>query len=163
MSRRAEAELVKAANVSDVYVIDEAKDTGGGGDRKNSNINYLIALLVGFAIPISAAFLLTLIDNFIHTAKDIEKLSRIPLIGVIGKTSHATNLIVKDKPKSTIAESFRGIRSSLHFIYNQYSLYGSRTIMVTSSLSGEGKTFTSTNLAPRLALSNKRTILVGME
>ncbi|MFB0903943.1 MAG: polysaccharide biosynthesis tyrosine autokinase [Nonlabens sp.] len=163
MSRRAEAELVKAANVSDVYVIDEAKDTGGGGTRKDSNINYLIALLVGFAIPISAAFLLTLIDNFIHTAKDIEKLSRIPLIGVIGKTSHATNLIVKDKPKSTIAESFRGIRSSLHFIYNQDSLYGSRTIMITSSVSGEGKTFTSINLATVFALSGKRTILVGMD
>jgi capsular exopolysaccharide synthesis family protein len=163
LSRRAEAELVKAANVSDVYVIDEAKDTGGGGTRKDSNINYLIALLVGFAIPISAAFSLTLMDNFIHTAKDIEKLSRIPLIGVIGKTSHATNLIVKDKPKSTIAESFRGIRSSLHFIYNQDALYGSRTIMITSSVSGEGKTFTSINLATVFALSDKRTILVGMD
>ncbi|MFT7082181.1 MAG: capsular exopolysaccharide synthesis family protein [Nonlabens sp.] len=163
MSRRAEAELVKAANVSDVYVIDEAKDTGGGGTRKDSNINYLIALLIGLAIPISAAFLLTLIDNFIHTTKDIEKLSRIPLIGVIGITNHATNLIVKDKPQSTIAESFRGIRSSLHFIYNQDSLYGSRTIMVTSSVSGEGKTFTSINLATVFALSGKRTILVGMD
>jgi len=163
MSRRAEAELVKAANVSDVYVIDEAKDTGGNGDRKDSNINYLIALLVGIAIPISAAFLLTLMDNFIHTTKDIEKLSSIPLIGVVGKTNHATNLIVKDKPQSTIAESFRGIRSSLHFIYNQDSLHGSRTIMVTSSVSGEGKTFTSINLATVFALSGKRTILVGMD
>jgi tyrosine-protein kinase Etk/Wzc len=162
-SRRAEAELVKAANVSDVYVIDEAKDTGGGGTRKDSNINYLIALLVGFSIPISAAFLLTLFDNFVHTTKDIEKLSKIPLIGVIGKTTHSNNLIVRDKPKSTIAESFRGIRSSLHFIYNQDSLYGSRTIMVTSSVSGEGKTFTSINLATVFALSDKRTILVGMD
>jgi tyrosine-protein kinase Etk/Wzc len=163
MAKRAEAELVKAANVSDVYVIDEAKDTGEGGTRRDSNINYLIAMLIAFAIPISLAFVLTFLDNFIHAPKDIEKLSPIPTIGVVGKMNHPTNLIVKDKPKSTIAESFRGIRSSLHFIYNQESLYGSRTIMVTSSVSGEGKTFTSINLASVFALSGKRTLLIGLD
>ncbi|WP_213520213.1 polysaccharide biosynthesis tyrosine autokinase [Nonlabens sp.] len=163
MSRKAEAELVKAANVSDVYVIDEAKDTGGGGTRRDSNINYLIALLIGLAVPISFAFVLTILDNFIHSPKDIEKLSPIPTIGVVGKARHPNNLVVKDKPKSTIAESFRGIRSSLHFIYNQESLNGSRTIMLTSSVSGEGKTFTSINLATVFALSGKRTLLIGLD
>ncbi|MEP0676099.1 MAG: GNVR domain-containing protein, partial [Nonlabens ulvanivorans] len=140
MAKRTEAELVRAANVSDVYVIDEAKDTGGGGTSRDSNINYLMALLIGLAIPVTLAFILTILDNYVHTPKDVEKLSKIPLIGVVGKMDHPTNLIVKDKPKSTIAESFRGIRSSLHFLYNQESLHGSRTIMVTSSVSGEGKT-----------------------
>lgn len=163
MQKKAEAELVKAANVSDVYVIDEAKDTGGGGTRRDSNINYLMALLIGLSIPIAAAFILTVLDFYVHSPKDIEKLSKIPLIGVIGKMSHPTNLIVKDKPKSTIAESFRGIRSSLHFIYDQESVHDSRTIMVTSSVSGEGKTFTSINLASVFALSGKRTLLVGLD
>lgn len=163
MAKRAEAELVRAANVSDVYVIDDAKDTGGGGTRKDSNINYIIALLIGISIPVTVAFILTLLDFYIHSPKDIEKLSKIPLIGVVGKMDHPTNLIVKDKPKSTIAESFRGIRSSLHFIYDQDSLHGSRTIMATSSVSGEGKTFTSINLATVFALSGKRTLLVGMD
>ncbi|MEN8816306.1 MAG: polysaccharide biosynthesis tyrosine autokinase [Nonlabens sp.] len=163
LSRRAEAALIKAANVSDIYVIDAAKDTGREGQRKDSNINYLIALLVGFALPITVAFVLTLIDNFIYTPKDIEKYAKIPLIGVVGKMDHPTNLIVHDQPKSTIAESFRGIRSSLHFIYNREASHGSRTIMVTSSVSGEGKTFTSINLATVFALSGKRTVLVGMD
>lgn len=47
MAKRTEAELVRAANVSDVYVIDEAKDTGGGGTSRDSNLNYLMALLIG--------------------------------------------------------------------------------------------------------------------
>lgn len=163
MAKRTEAELVRAANVSDVYVIDEAKDTGGGGTSRDSNINYLMALLIGLAIPVTLAFILTILDNYVHSPKDVEKLSKIPLIGVVGKMDHPTNLIVKDKPKSTIAESFRGIRSSLHFLYNQESLHGSRTIMVTSSVSGEGKTFTSINLATVFALSGKRTLLVGLD
>jgi len=162
-SKRAEAELVKAANVSDIYVIDEAKDTGSGGTSRDSNINYLIAMLVGIAIPIVLAFVLTLFDFYVHSPKDVEKLTNIPVLGVVGKMNHPTNLIVKDKPKSTIAEAFRGIRSSLHFMYDQETEYGSRTIMATSSVSGEGKTFTSINLATVFALSGKRTILVGLD
>ncbi|MEP0481469.1 MAG: sugar transporter, partial [Nonlabens sp.] len=162
-ARRAEAELVKAANVSDIYVIDAAKDIGSGGQRKDSNINYLIALMVAFAAPISVAFVLTLLDNYVHSPKDLEKLSPVSVLGVVGKMDHPTNLIVRDKPKSTIAESFRGIRSSLHFIYDQESQHDSRTIMVTSSVSGEGKTFTSINLATVFALSGKRTLLVGLD
>ncbi|WP_438961876.1 polysaccharide biosynthesis tyrosine autokinase [Nonlabens sp.] len=163
MAKKAEAELVKAANVSDVYVIDEARDTGGGGTRRDSNINYLMALLIGISIPVGVGFVLTLLDFYVHSPKELEKLSKIPLIGVIGKMNHPTNLIVKDKPKSTIAEAFRGIRSSLHFIYDQDSKHGSRTIMLTSSVSGEGKTFTSINLATVFALSSKRTLLVGLD
>jgi len=162
-AKRAEAELVKAANVSDVYIIDAAKDTGQGGDSRDGNVNYLIALLIGIAIPVTVAFVLTLLDRFIHSPKDLEKLSPVPLIGVIGQMQHDTNLVVYEQPRSAIAESFRGLRSSLHFMYNQESQYGSRTIMVTSSVSGEGKTFTSINLATIFALSGKRTLLMGMD
>jgi len=162
-AKKAEAELVMAANVSDIYVIDAAKDTGGGGAAQDGNVNYLIALLLALAVPITAAFVLTLLDNFIHTPKDLEKRSKIPVIGVIGRMNHPTNLIVQDKPKSTIAESFRGIRSSLHFIFDQDIVSDARTIMVTSSVSGEGKTFASINLATVYAMSGKRTLLVGLD
>ncbi len=162
-AKRAEAELVKAANVSDVYIIDDAKDIGQGGTSRDRNINYLIALLIGLAIPITAAFVLTLLDTFVHTPKDLEKLSPVPLIGVIGQMQHDNNLVVYEQPRSSVAEAFRGLRSSLHFMYNQESVHGSRTVMVTSSVSGEGKTFTSINLACIFALSGKRTVLVGLD
>lgn len=163
LARKAEAELVKAANVSDIYVIDEAKDVGQLGRRKDSNINYLIAVLLAIAIPFLIAFILTLMDNYIHTPKELEKLSSVPLLGIVGVMKNDNNLIVKDQPNSTIAESFRGLRSSLHFLYNPDSTSSCKTIMVTSSVSGEGKTFTSINLATVLALSNKKTILVGLD
>jgi capsular exopolysaccharide synthesis family protein len=162
-AKRAEAELVKAANVSDLYIIDDAKDTGQGGSSRDSNINFLIALLIGIAIPVTVAFVLTLLDTFVHTPRDLEKLSPVPMIGVIGYTKHDNNLVVYEQPRSSIAEAFRGLRSSLHFMYNQESQHGSRTIMVTSTVSGEGKTFTSINLATIFALSGKRTLLVGMD
>jgi len=162
-AKRAEAELVKAANVSDVYIIDAAKDTGQGGSRRDSNINYLMAILVGIVVPVTAAFILTLLDFYVHTPKDLEKLSPVPLIGVIGQIKHPNNLVVYEQPRSSVAEAFRGLRSSLHFMYNQESNHGSKTIMVTSSVSGEGKTFTSINLATIFAMSGKRTLLVGLD
>lgn len=162
-AKRAEAELVKAANVSDVYIIDAAKDTGQGGSSRDSNINYLMALLIGITIPVTVAFILTLLDFYIHSPKELETLSPVPLIGVIGQTKHDNDIVVFQKPRSAVAEAFRGLRSSLHFIYNQESQKGSRTIMITSSVSGEGKTFTSINLATIFAMSGKRTVLVGLD
>lgn len=162
-AKKAEAELVMAANVSDIYMIDAAKDTGDRGETQDGKVNYLIALLVGLTIPLTTAFVLTLLDNFIHDPKDLEKLSTIPLLGVLGRNTHNTNLVAHHYSKSAIAESFRGIRSSLHFIFNQDSLGKSRTVMVTSSVSGEGKTFASVNLATVYALSGKSVALVGLD
>ncbi len=162
-AKKAEAELVMAANVSDIYMIDAAKDTGDRGQTQDGKINYLIALLIGITIPLTTAFILTLIDNFIHVPKDLERISNIPLLGVLGRKKHDTNLVVHHFSKSAVAESFRGIRSSLHFIFNQESTGNSRTVMVTSSVSGEGKTFVSLNLATVYALNNKRVVLVGLD
>jgi capsular exopolysaccharide synthesis family protein len=82
---------------------------------------------------------------------------------VVGKNSNNNNLAVFTKPKSAVAESFRAIRSSLQYIYKKHDNKGSKTVMVTSSVSGEGKTFCSINIATVFALSGKRTVLVGLD
>ena len=163
LEKRSEAEIVKAANISDIKFLDPAKDVGGGLRGPKTSINYILAAMLGFLIPLLVVFAITLLDNSINTTDDIQKLTNIPLIGVIGKKNTDNNLSVFEKPKSPLAESFRAIRSSLQFMYKKQQKEGSKILMVTSSVSGEGKTFCSINLATVFALSDKKTVIVGLD
>ncbi|RLD25750.1 MAG: sugar transporter, partial [Bacteroidetes bacterium] len=162
-AKKSEAEIVKAANVSDINVIDEAKDIGGGLIGPNKRLNYLIAIFSGILIPLMIIIIITFLDNNIHTVTDIEGLSKISNLGVIGKYKSEGSLAVYDNPKSAIAESFRAIRSSLKFIYKTHDIKGTKTLLITSSVSGEGKTFCAINIASVFALTKKRTVLVGLD
>ncbi|MDX1318481.1 MAG: polysaccharide biosynthesis tyrosine autokinase, partial [Xanthomarina gelatinilytica] len=163
MDKRSEAAIVKAANVSDISIIDEAKDIGGGLIGPNKSLNYMMGLMLGFFIPMFLIFVIFLLDHTIHGSDEVERLSKIPIIGLIGKYRYHNNLVVFEKPKSAVAESFRSIRSSLQFLLNKAPREGGRTIMITSSVSGEGKTFCSINVATVYALSGKKTILLGLD
>lgn len=163
LEKRAEADIIRASNLSDIEFIDPAKDVGNGLIGPKTGVNYILALLMGLGIPFVIVFIKTLLDNSINTTEDIEKLTKIPIIGVIGKNVEIGNLAVFDKPKSAIAEAFRGIRSSLQFIYKKQKIQGSKIVMLTSSIGGEGKTFCTVNLATVFALSNKKTIIVGLD
>lgn len=163
LEKRAEADIIRASNLSDIEFIDPAKDVGDGLIGPKTGVNYILALLLGLGIPFIVVFIKTLLDNSINTTEDIEKLTKIPIIGVIGKNVEIGNLAVFDKPKSAIAESFRGIRSSLQFIYKKQKIQGSKIVMLTSSIGGEGKTFCTMNLATVFALSNRKTIIVGLD
>ncbi|WP_317125181.1 polysaccharide biosynthesis tyrosine autokinase [Flavobacterium macacae] len=163
MEKRNEANIVKAANLSDIHFIDPAKDTGGGLIGPKTSVNYVMALFLGMLFPLSVAFVIVFLDNSVHTADDIAQLTKIPLLGVIGKKKGAGNLAVFERPKSALAESFRAIRSSLQFLYKKQNRTGAKTLMLTSSVSGEGKTFCSINIATVFALSEKKTVIVGLD
>ncbi len=163
LSKLSEAGMVKAANVSDVMVIDSAKDTGGGKVGPNTQLNYMMAVLFGLLIPFLIAFIRVFFNTKVNKIEDIQRLSKIPVLGIIGKNRTKENLAVLNKSKSSIAESFRGLRSSLQFIYKKQGIEGAKTVLITSSISGEGKTFCSINIASVFALSNKKTVIVGLD
>ena len=166
MNKRSEAAIVKAANISDITIVDEAKDIGGGRIGPNTSLNYMMGLMLGFFIPLFLIFVIFLLDNTIHGSDEVEHLSSIPILGLIGKYRYPNNLVVFEKPKSAVAESFRAIRSSLQYFYKNKlkdGKEGGKTIMITSSVSGEGKTFCSINIATVYALSGKKTILLGLD
>ena len=163
LQKRNEAEIVKASNLSDIHFIDPAKDIGGGLIGPKTSVNYVMALFLGILIPLAFVFGILFINNSIQNTEDISKMTQIPLIGVIGINKDSLNLAVFDKPKSALSEAFRGIRSSLQFLYKKQQLSGSKTLMITSTISGEGKTFCSINIATVFALSEKKTVIVGMD
>lgn len=163
LQKRNEAEIVKASNLSDIHFIDPAKDIGGGLIGPKTSVNYILALFLGLLIPLLFVFAIFFINDSVQNADDISKVSQIPLIGVIGVNKDAKNLAVFDKPKSALSEAFRGIRSSLQFLYKKQQVSGTKTLMITSSISGEGKTFCSINIATVFALSEKKTVIVGLD
>jgi capsular exopolysaccharide synthesis family protein len=163
LQKRNEAEIVKASNLSDIHFIDPAKDIGGNLIGPKTSVNYVLALFLGMLIPLIFVFIIFFINNSIQNPDDISKLTQIPLIGVIGFNKDNINLAVFEKPKSALSESFRTIRSSLQFLYKKQRVSGAKTLMITSSVSGEGKTFCSINIATVFALSEKKTVIIGLD
>lgn len=156
-----EAGTAIASNVSDVKVIDSALDIGQGPIYPNTSVNTLTGLFLAIVLPMLFILLKVFFDNKIHTVDEIENTHKIPILGVIGRKKESTNLIVFKHPKSSMSESYRALRSNVQFMLKRDSK--SHTILLTSSVSGEGKTITALNLASVFAVSGKKTILVGVD
>lgn len=163
MQKRYEADIAIAATVSDISVIDSAKDTGQGSILPRKSFNYMVALLLGTIVPLFFIIAKEILDTHIHSAEEIERLSPIPILGIVGKKTTTSNLTVFLKPRSAVAESFRALRSNIQFLFVRNPKVKSKVIVISSSVSGEGKTFVCINMATVLALGGKKTIVVGMD
>lgn len=163
LQKRSEASIVKASNLSDIQFIDPAKDVGAGLLGPKTSVNYVLAFFMGLIIPLILVFFIFFISNSVQNIEDISAQTQLPLIGIVGVKHTESNLSVFERPKSALSESFRAIRSSLQFLYKKQSVEGTKTLMLTSSVSGEGKTFCSLNIATVFALSEKKTIILGLD
>lgn len=158
MQKLSEASISEAANTSDIIPVNPPMQ--GGAISPKPLQNYIMAATIGLAIPFLIFVLFELVNNKVQSKEDIDKLSTIPFIGGVGHNSSGSNLTVKEKPKSGVAESFRAMRSNLNYFTGNKT---KQIFMVSSSISGEGKTFTTINLASVFALSGKRTLIVGAD
>ena len=158
MQKLSEASISEAANTSDIIPVNPPMR--GAIISPKPTQNYILGLVIGLVIPFAFFVLFELINNRVQSKEDIEKVTSIPFVGGVGHNGSKSNLIVKDKPKSGLAESFRALRSNLNFFTGGQI---KKVFMVSSSISGEGKTFTTINLATVFALSGKRTLIVGAD
>ncbi|MCH7412407.1 polysaccharide biosynthesis tyrosine autokinase [Belliella sp. R4-6] len=158
LEKRAEAGIAKASNVSDNAILDYAKMGSLVFPKKESN--YLMAIALGFFLPFGFLALRDVMDQRIRNQRDLKKNFMIPQLSIIGKSDNETNMVVLEHPKSAVAESFRSLRSAINYIAADKD---SKKILVTSSVSGEGKTFTSMNLASIMALGGKKTVVVDAD
>lgn len=104
-----------------------------------------------------------LIDNKISGVAEVERLVNVPVLGAVPLThaKHATaRMVITDNPKSAFSEAMRAIRTNMEFLGARQN---NRIISVTSTVSGEGKTFITTNLAAIIALSKKRVVVLDMD
>ncbi len=161
LRRKTEAAISKASATSDYQLI-EAPSYSSNPVRPNSERNLIIAMAVGLLLPIAFFFVKDFTNPRIMDKDDLERNSDMPLLGNIAHKIADTNTIVKDQPKSLVAESFRALRANLKYLQGKDKKQA-KSFMVTSSVSGEGKTFCSLNLAYTLAASGRKTILIGAD
>lgn len=158
LQKRSEAAISQASNTSDIIVVNPP--LAGHSVTPKVSQNYVVAGVVGLAIPLCFFVLLEIVNTRVQSREDIEKLTSIPFIGGVGHKKTSNNLEVLSRPKTSIAESFRALRSNLNYFLGKKE---NGVFLITSSISGEGKTFTSINLASVLALSGKPTLIVGAD
>lgn len=160
LEKRSEAGIARASNVSGSRIIDHAEAFNSGMIKPTSRKNYLFAILFGILVPGIYIFLIDQLHNKILDKKDIEKGTQVPIIGYIGHSSSKDIIPVAARPGSSLSESFRTIRTNLKYYFNQEK---KAVISITSTISGEGKTFISLNLAAILAMVGRKTLLVGVD
>jgi len=160
LEKRAEAQIARASSSPDYEIIDEARFIKNSPISPKKRLNYMIALFIGGVLPASFVFLKDFFDVRIKDKRDIEFITNIPIVGHIFHNSKNTNTIILDHPKSAISESFRSVRTNLQ-ILSQGST--KQLLVVTSSQSGEGKTFAAINLASAFALFGRKTLLLGFD
>ena len=156
-----EAGTAIASNVSDIKVIDTAKDTGQAYFSPNEKMNKLIGLVLALLLPLIFILIKEFLNNKIDTVEEVENTHKIPILGVIGTKTEKTNLVALENSNSALAEAYRALRSNVQFVLKRDAK--SHVMLMTSSIMGEGKTLTAINLASVYALSGKKTILVGVD
>ena len=158
-ARREETAISRASFTADSQVIDKAVPSGTP-IKPNKRAIQLLAILIGLGIPGLFIFIAEMLNDRITTRFDIEKITSAPILGEIGHSYSNKALIVNRTNRSMVAEQFRIIRSNLQYILNKIE---KPIILVTSSFSGEGKSFVTTNLGAVIALAGKKTIILEFD
>jgi capsular exopolysaccharide synthesis family protein len=159
LQKRAELSISLAATDSDTRVVDAARVIPGPVSPVPQRA-YSIAILLGLLIPVLIIFLVENFNDKIRDIRSLKRLTSIPVVGAVRFNRHKSALVVLEKPRSSIAEEYRNIRTNLNFFH---SGNGSDVIMVTSSIGTEGKTFTAMNLASIMASTGTKVVLIGLD
>ncbi|MDD3078172.1 MAG: polysaccharide biosynthesis tyrosine autokinase [Paludibacter sp.] len=159
LQKREENALTLASTVPSAKTLDKAYASIQPVSPKLTLL-FAIALILGFGFPIGIIYVLDLFDNKISDRKQFRKLVKVPFLGVIGNSKENDRVVVREGKTTSIVEMFRMVRTNLQFMLNGES---SHVLLITSSISGEGKSFTAINLATSFALLNKKVILVGLD
>lgn len=149
-----------ASTIPNAKTIDKAYSATINSKKE---ITYLSAFLLGLLIPFIIIYLKDLLDTKVHSKKDIQDFTTIPFLGDIPHSTTKEKIVINASARSSTAEAFRLIRTNLNFMLPEVKDKKGKTIFITSTTSGEGKSFTSINLASSLSLSGKKVILVGMD
>lgn len=162
LQKREENAIALAATANNAKIIDEAIADDIPVSPKRRMI-YLIALVLGVGIAVGIIYLIGLTKFKLEGRADVEKLTTIPIVGDIPLTDEKNekdgSIAVFENQNNLMSETFRNIRTNLQFMLQN----DKKVILVTSTVSGEGKSFISANLAISLSLLGKKVVIVGLD
>ena len=160
LQKKAETSIARATVISDNKVLDAAS-VSDIPVKPSLKLVLMICILLALFLPAIGILLLDFIQNKISSRDEIERLTKIPVLGIVGHMREAgARLVVHNKPKSSISEAFRSIRTNLAFFGMSEK---NNVILITSSVGGEGKSFTAINLASVLALQNNKVVIIALD
>ena len=159
LKNREQTAITKSSNVSSIRIINGVKS------EKYPffpNVNKMLykSLMYSLFIPIIILVLINFLNNRVTSLTDITAITSVPVIGQIGHNPDKSNIVVADGNMSILSEQFRSMRTNLSYFLSNTE---SKTIMITSSMSEEGKTFIAANIASSLAISGKRVVIVELD
>ncbi len=158
LQKKEENEIILASTESNIRVIDYAFSNGKPISPQKKKI-YIISFLIGALVPIGIIYLLTILSTKLTGVQEIESL-KLPTIGEIPLDDSIEDDFFKFNPHSPKVEAFRMLRTNLGFITDDSK---SNVILVTSTISGEGKTYVTLNLASIIAKTGKKVVVLGMD
>jgi len=159
IEKKEETAISRASTISGVEILEQAPVSSIPVSPNRRSIQ-LMAFLIGLAIPALFIFGAELLNDKIQSRFDIQKYTQAPILGEVGHSFAEHALVVNRNSRSVIAEQFRIVRTSLQYFLQKKE---KATILVTSTFSGEGKSFASTNIAAVQALAGKKTILLEFD
>lgn len=157
LQKREENALALAAFANKAKVLDEPAN--GGKVAPRTMIVGMAALLLGLLIPMGIIYLKDLLSFRITSRSDVDKISKLPILGDIPTFDEEGNMAVKENETRQIDEAFRMLRTNLLLTLGA----DNKVVVFTSTVSGEGKTFVALNTAISLSLLNKKVLLIGLD
>ncbi|QCK16745.1 GumC family protein [Mangrovivirga cuniculi] len=158
-----EFEIAQAGTIPEFTILSSAT-LPGSPIRPNPMLAYGIAIVSGLFLSLVFVASRYLLHDKISSQSELERLTSTPVLGVVPNYKkeklETTRLIVKDSPKSMVSESLRSIRTNMEFLHQSS---GSRVVTVSSTVSGEGKTFVSVNLGGIIAMSGFKVIVLDLD
>lgn len=159
LQKREENNITLASTANNARVIDEP--LAGGQVSPQSSQIYMLALVLGLGFPVGILFLWGLLQFKIKTRADVERITKLPIIGDIPLTEEAKDnaIVIQENRNELMEEIFRSVRTNVQYMLSE----GQKVILFTSTTSGEGKSFTAGNLASSFAFMGKKVVIVGLD
>ena len=163
LQKREENNITLASTANNAKIIDDALANSAPVSPK-SKLIYMIALALGLCIPIGIIYLINLFSICIEGRADVERLTTVPIIGDIplaeSEKDKSQAITVRENVNNLMTETFRSLRTNLLFMADSTE---QKVILITSTMTGEGKTFIASNLALSLALLGRKVVIVGLD
>lgn len=160
LQKRSEAAITRASNIPDYEILEPARESSAAVLSPKRMLNYLIALFLAIAGPTAYIILKTYFNQKVTSISDVQRLIDRSVFGIIYSNQYKTESVVSDFPGSSIAESFRNVRSSL---FLRHRSEPSKVILVTSAQPRDGKSFVAFNLAASIASVGYKTIIIDCD
>ena len=163
LQRREETAISFAATSPVAKIIDPAYSQALPIGPESSML-LMGGFLIGLFLPVGVIFVGNMMDTKVHNKRDLNTvIKHIPFLGEIPRIGNEESSIIELNDRSSLAESFRMLRTNLAYMIQSRNKLSAEVIFVTSSIKGEGKTFISFNLTRTLASTSKKVLLVGAD